>query len=174
MGAKELRSQKPGLLTCLFPSSWLLSAQSQAPWRLWAVRPRLQPLSCTPCWTWRNLYRLYPHLPTIPQSTPAAQKQMHRGEACWTLLRELRQGEGAGLQPGLVGGSLWSRSSPGFDPLPPPASITYNGSMDSPVPSYPTDCPPSYEAVMGLRGDSQVRAGLGVGEGAGAKARKAE
>uniref|UniRef100_A0A2I2YN05 Endosomal transmembrane epsin interactor 3 n=1 Tax=Gorilla gorilla gorilla TaxID=9595 RepID=A0A2I2YN05_GORGO len=32
-------------------------------------------------------------------------------------------------------------------------SITYNGSMDSPVPLYPTDCPPSYEAVMGLRGD---------------------
>uniref|UniRef100_A0A2I3HIF5 Endosomal transmembrane epsin interactor 3 n=1 Tax=Nomascus leucogenys TaxID=61853 RepID=A0A2I3HIF5_NOMLE len=36
-------------------------------------------------------------------------------------------------------------------------SITYNGSMDSPVPLYPTDCPPSYEAVMGLRGDSQAR-----------------
>ncbi|XP_070622850.1 protein ENTREP3 isoform X2 [Erythrolamprus reginae] len=35
-------------------------------------------------------------------------------------------------------------------------SITYNGSMDSPVPLYPTDFPPSYEAVMGLRGDSQV------------------
>ncbi|KAM9243424.1 protein ENTREP3 isoform 1-T1 [Dugong dugon] len=35
-------------------------------------------------------------------------------------------------------------------------SITYNGSMDSPVPLYPTDCPPSYEAVMGLRGDSQA------------------
>nr|XP_021537660.1 protein FAM189B isoform X2 [Neomonachus schauinslandi] len=38
-------------------------------------------------------------------------------------------------------------------------SITYNGSMDSPVPSYPTDCPPSYEAVMGLRGDSQLHDG---------------
>ncbi|XP_022346819.1 protein FAM189B isoform X4 [Enhydra lutris kenyoni] len=35
-------------------------------------------------------------------------------------------------------------------------SITYNGSMDSPVPLYPTDCPPSYEVVMGLRGDSQA------------------
>ncbi|XP_029142034.1 protein FAM189B [Protobothrops mucrosquamatus] len=35
-------------------------------------------------------------------------------------------------------------------------SITYNGSMDSPVPLYPTDFPPSYEAVMGLRGDSQI------------------
>ncbi|XP_036906473.1 protein FAM189B isoform X2 [Sturnira hondurensis] len=35
-------------------------------------------------------------------------------------------------------------------------SITYNGSMDSPVPLYPTDCPPSYEAVMGLRGNSQA------------------
>ncbi|XP_042294892.1 protein FAM189B isoform X2 [Sceloporus undulatus] len=35
-------------------------------------------------------------------------------------------------------------------------SITYNGSMDSPVPLYPTDFPPSYEAVMGLHGDSQV------------------
>lgn len=35
-------------------------------------------------------------------------------------------------------------------------SITYNGSMDSPVPLYPTDFPPSYEAVMGLNGDSQV------------------
>nr|XP_030147353.3 protein FAM189B isoform X1 [Taeniopygia guttata] len=35
-------------------------------------------------------------------------------------------------------------------------SITYNGSMDSPVPLYPTDFPPSYETVMGLRGDSQV------------------
>ncbi|XP_063137932.1 protein ENTREP3 isoform X34 [Rattus norvegicus] len=42
------------------------------------------------------------------------------------------------------------------DPLPRPASITYNGSMDSPVPLYPTDCPPSYEAVMGLRRDSQA------------------
>ncbi|XP_058165797.1 protein ENTREP3 isoform X5 [Dasypus novemcinctus] len=47
-------------------------------------------------------------------------------------------------------------SFPGFDLLPHPASITYNGSMDSPVPLYPTDCPPSYEAVMGLRGDSQA------------------
>ncbi|XP_036046661.1 protein FAM189B isoform X4 [Onychomys torridus] len=44
----------------------------------------------------------------------------------------------------------------GPDPLPHPASITYNGSMDSPVPLYPTDCPPSYEAVMGLRRDSQA------------------
>nr|XP_033780269.1 protein FAM189B isoform X2 [Geotrypetes seraphini] len=35
-------------------------------------------------------------------------------------------------------------------------SITYNGSMDSPVPLYPTDYPPSYETVMGLRGDSQA------------------
>ncbi|XP_053461094.1 protein ENTREP3 [Nycticebus coucang] len=35
-------------------------------------------------------------------------------------------------------------------------SITYNGSMDSPVPLYPADRPPSYEAVMGLRGDSQA------------------
>ncbi|XP_064494524.1 protein ENTREP3 isoform X2 [Pseudopipra pipra] len=35
-------------------------------------------------------------------------------------------------------------------------SITYNGSMDSPVPLYPTDFPPSYETVMGLRGDSQA------------------
>ncbi|RMB93900.1 hypothetical protein DUI87_29636 [Hirundo rustica rustica] len=34
--------------------------------------------------------------------------------------------------------------------------ITYNGSMDSPVPLYPTDFPPSYETVMGLRGDSQA------------------
>ncbi|XP_071583416.1 protein ENTREP3 isoform X3 [Heliangelus exortis] len=39
-------------------------------------------------------------------------------------------------------------------------SITYNGSMDSPVPLYPTDFPPSYETVMGLRGDSQVGAGI--------------
>ncbi|XP_030249871.1 protein FAM189B isoform X2 [Sparus aurata] len=30
-------------------------------------------------------------------------------------------------------------------------SITYNGSMESPVPLYPTDCPPPYEAVMGQR-----------------------
>lgn len=55
--------------------------------------------------------------------------------------------------------------SEGFSRLCPPrlpASITYNGSMDSPVPLYPTDCPPSYEAVMGLRGDSQVRTVLGV------------
>ncbi|XP_009076164.1 PREDICTED: protein FAM189B, partial [Acanthisitta chloris] len=35
------------------------------------------------------------------------------------------------------------------------SGITYNGSMDSPVPLYPTDFPPSYETVMGLRGDSQ-------------------
>ncbi|XP_059574673.1 protein ENTREP3 [Alligator mississippiensis] len=35
-------------------------------------------------------------------------------------------------------------------------SITYNGSMDSPVPLYPTDFPPSYETVMGLQGDSQA------------------
>ncbi|XP_065713802.1 protein ENTREP3 isoform X2 [Patagioenas fasciata] len=35
-------------------------------------------------------------------------------------------------------------------------SITYNGSMDSPMPLYPTDFPPSYETVMGLRGDSQA------------------
>lgn len=45
-------------------------------------------------------------------------------------------------------------------------SITYNGSMDSPVPLYPTDFPPSYETVMGLRGDSQVGdGGLQAGEG---------
>ena len=42
-------------------------------------------------------------------------------------------------------------------------SITYNGSMDSPVPLYPTDFPPSYETVMGLRGDSQV--GVTAGRG---------
>ncbi|XP_030042213.1 protein ENTREP3 isoform X3 [Microcaecilia unicolor] len=35
-------------------------------------------------------------------------------------------------------------------------SITYNGSMDSPIPLYPTDFPPSYETVMGLQGDSQA------------------
>ncbi|XP_053350786.1 protein ENTREP3 [Clarias gariepinus] len=34
-------------------------------------------------------------------------------------------------------------------------SITYNGSMESPVPLYPTDCPPPYEAVMGQRDPSQ-------------------
>ncbi|XP_073408437.1 protein ENTREP3 isoform X2 [Dendrobates tinctorius] len=35
-------------------------------------------------------------------------------------------------------------------------SITYNGSMDSPVPLYPADFPPSYESVMGIREDSQA------------------
>ncbi|XP_040187995.1 protein FAM189B [Rana temporaria] len=35
-------------------------------------------------------------------------------------------------------------------------SITYNGSMESPIPLYPTDFPPSYESVMGLREDSQA------------------
>lgn len=28
--------------------------------------------------------------------------------------------------------------------------------MESPVPLYPTDCPPPYEAVMGQRAASQV------------------
>ncbi|XP_056410035.1 protein ENTREP3 isoform X2 [Hyla sarda] len=35
-------------------------------------------------------------------------------------------------------------------------SITYNGSMDSPIPLYPVEFPPSYESVMGLREDSQA------------------
>ncbi|XP_056617639.1 protein ENTREP3 [Triplophysa dalaica] len=35
-------------------------------------------------------------------------------------------------------------------------SVTYNGSMESPVPLYPTDCPPPYEAVMGQRATSQA------------------
>ncbi|XP_055065930.2 protein ENTREP3 [Misgurnus anguillicaudatus] len=35
-------------------------------------------------------------------------------------------------------------------------SVTYNGSMESPVPLYPTDCPPPYEAVMGQRAASQA------------------
>ncbi|XP_041035633.1 protein FAM189B [Carcharodon carcharias] len=35
-------------------------------------------------------------------------------------------------------------------------SITYNGSMDSPVPLYPTDFPPPYEAVIGNSTASQV------------------
>ncbi|TRZ00066.1 hypothetical protein DNTS_025731 [Danionella cerebrum] len=35
-------------------------------------------------------------------------------------------------------------------------SVTYNGSMESPVPLYPTDCPPPYEAVMGQRAPSQA------------------
>ncbi|KAK2910199.1 hypothetical protein Q8A73_007914 [Channa argus] len=35
-------------------------------------------------------------------------------------------------------------------------SITYNGSMESPVPLYPTDCPPPYEAVIGQRVASQA------------------
>ncbi|XP_030639457.1 protein FAM189B [Chanos chanos] len=35
-------------------------------------------------------------------------------------------------------------------------SITYNGSMESPVPLYPTDCPPPYEAVIGQQATSQV------------------
>lgn len=38
----------------------------------------------------------------------------------------------------------------------PSPSITYNGSMESPIPLYPTDCPPPYEAVMGQRAVSQV------------------
>lgn len=29
--------------------------------------------------------------------------------------------------------------------------------MDSPIPLYPVDFPPSYESVMGIREDSQVR-----------------
>lgn len=170
MGARELYSQKPGLLTCLLPSSWPLSTQSQVPWGLWAAHPRPQPLSYTPCWTWRSLYRLCPHLPTIPQSTPAAQKQTLRGEAWWSPAGETKEGEGGfSCNLGWWGRSLWKFPS-GFDLLPFPTSITYNGSMDSPVPLYPTDCPPSYEAVMGLRGDSQVRAGLSLGQGPGARA----
>ncbi|XP_034030623.1 protein FAM189B isoform X2 [Thalassophryne amazonica] len=35
-------------------------------------------------------------------------------------------------------------------------SITYNGSMESPIPLYPTDCPPPYEVVMGQRAASQA------------------
>ncbi|XP_069041151.1 protein ENTREP3 [Lepisosteus oculatus] len=35
-------------------------------------------------------------------------------------------------------------------------SITYNGSIGSPVPLYPTDFPPPYEAVMGQRAGSQA------------------
>ncbi|XP_016301290.1 protein FAM189B-like [Sinocyclocheilus anshuiensis] len=35
-------------------------------------------------------------------------------------------------------------------------SVTYNGSMGSPVPLYPTDCPPPYEAVIGQRAPSQA------------------
>ncbi|XP_026867238.2 protein FAM189B isoform X2 [Electrophorus electricus] len=35
-------------------------------------------------------------------------------------------------------------------------SITYNGSMESPIPLYPTECPPPYEAVMGQRALSQA------------------
>ncbi|XP_064416258.1 protein ENTREP3 [Latimeria chalumnae] len=35
-------------------------------------------------------------------------------------------------------------------------SITYNGSMESPVPLYPMDFPPPYEAVVGQRTDSQA------------------
>ncbi|XP_052002687.1 protein ENTREP3-like isoform X1 [Xyrauchen texanus] len=35
-------------------------------------------------------------------------------------------------------------------------SVTYNGSMESPVPLYPTDCPPPYEAVMGQRAPSEA------------------
>lgn len=98
-------SQKPGSRTyCLLRSSWPLSALSQAPWGLWPVHPRLQPLFYTPCWTWRNLYHLCPHHPTILQSTPAAQKQMHRGEAGGVLLGNPRKGSGVG--PGFVGRDL--------------------------------------------------------------------
>lgn len=104
LGAKELYSQKPGLLTCLLLSSWPLSAQCQAHWGLWAVHHRPQPLSYTPCWTWRNLYRLCPRHPTIPQSTPAAQKQTHRGEAWQSPVGELRRG--LRLWPGLLGRDL--------------------------------------------------------------------
>ena len=81
VGIKELYSQDPSALTCLLPSSWPLNAQSQALWGLWAVPPRPQTLSCTPCWTWRNLYHLCPRHRTTPQSIPAARKQMRRGEA---------------------------------------------------------------------------------------------
>jgi len=52
-------------------------------------------------------------------------------------------------------------------------SITYNGSMDSPVPLYPTDFPPSYETVMGLRGDSQVGVGGLRGQGLAGGSRSA-
>ncbi|XP_058256724.1 protein ENTREP3 isoform X2 [Hemibagrus wyckioides] len=50
-------------------------------------------------------------------------------------------------------------------------SITYNGSMESPVPLYPTDCPPPYEAVIGQRdptlpthaGEASAERGTSVG-----------
>lgn len=94
---------------------------------------------------------------------------MRRGEAQRSPAAGTKEGAGggAGAGAGRVGSS-----GPGFDPLLHPASITYNGSMDSPVPLYPTDCPPSYEAVMGLRGDSQVRTGLGAGQEAGVEPAK--
>ena len=164
VGIKELYSQDPSALTCLLPSSWPLNAQSQALWGLWAVPPRPQTLSCTPCWTWRNLYHLCPRHRTTPQSIPAARKQMRRGEARQSPIGGTKEGDWGWDQIGGEG-SFQNSSFPGFDPFPPSASITYNGSMDSPVPLYPTDCPPSYEAVMGQRGDSQVRAGLGAGWG---------
>ena len=93
MGIKELCSQNPSLLTCLLPSSWRLNAQSQALWGLWAVPPRPQTLSCTPCWTWRNLYHPCPRHRTTPQSIPAAQKQMRRGEAKQSPIGGTKEGD---------------------------------------------------------------------------------
>lgn len=49
-------------------------------------------------------------------------------------------------------------------------SITYNGSMESPVPLYPTDCPPPYEVVMGQRAASQATMSDAHGEISGERA----
>lgn len=95
---------------------------------------------------------------------------MPRGEAWRAPAGEAKAGDGALAAAWTGGEDLGGLVPQALTPLPLPTSITYNGSMDSPVPLYPTDCPPSYEAVMGLRGDSQVRARLGVGQGAGARA----
>lgn len=139
-----MNSWESGLLIGWLSSSWPQSALSLAPWAPWAVYPRPLSLCHTPCWIWRSLCRLCPHLPTTPQNTPAAQRLTHRGES-----QGAQQGEPLCVGPPFQVATLSLLTS-----------ITYNGSMDSPVPLYPTDCPPSYEAVMGLRGDSQVRAGV--------------
>lgn len=104
-------------------------------------------------WTLRSLSPQSLHLPTIPLNTHAAPRQMPRGTNYSTIVI-------CNLPFVLHAIDILCKFNTHFQRITnmfvSSSSITYNGSMESPVPLYPTDCPPPYESVMGQRAASQV------------------
>lgn len=125
-----------------FPPSWRRIAPAPL---IQSASPLRMP-SWQTSWTLRSLSHPSLHPLTTLLSTPAAQRRTLKGTSVVLPCMGITSYNSKYHRCPFVGSCAWFYHY----------SITYNGSMESPVPLYPTDCPPPYEAVMGQRIASQV------------------